>query len=67
VDRRHLHAGRLSESAEAAGGGVPVHPGAAAIEQDRSAGAVSDGPVEGAADGRRERDEDGPAAFAGDT
>jgi hypothetical protein len=45
---------------------VPVHAGAAAVVQDRSAGAVADGGIEGAADGRRERDEDGLAAFAGD-
>jgi hypothetical protein len=45
---------------------MPVHPGAAPVEQDGSASAVADGPVEGAADGRREWDEHGLAAFAGD-
>ena len=29
---------------------VPVHPGAAAVEQDRAGRAVADGVVEGAAD-----------------
>jgi hypothetical protein len=32
-----LDAGGLGEVPQAAGGGVPVHPGAAAVEQDRPA------------------------------
>ena len=49
---------------EPAGGGVPVHPGAAAVEQDRPVGAVADGAVDGPADRRRQRDEDDLAALA---
>jgi hypothetical protein len=43
---------------------VPARPGAAAVEQDRSAGAVCDCPVDGAADGWRQRDQDDLGAFA---
>jgi 5,10-methylenetetrahydrofolate reductase len=32
-----LDAGRLGEVAQAAGGRVPVHPGAACVQQDRQA------------------------------
>ena len=42
-----LDTGGLGELMQAAGGRVPVHPGAAAVEQDRSAGAVPDCPVDG--------------------
>ena len=45
---------------------MPVHPGAAAVEQDRAGGPVGDGGVEAAADRGRKGDEDGLAAFAGD-
>jgi hypothetical protein len=47
-----------------AGGRVPVHPLAAAVQQDRALRAVADGLVEGAADGGRARDEDGLVALA---
>ena len=43
---------------------MPVHPDTAAAEQDRSAGPGADFPVDGAADGGRQRDEDDFAAFA---
>ena len=46
------------------GGGWPVHPGAAAVEQDRPAGAVGDRPVDGAADGWRQRYPDDLCALA---
>jgi hypothetical protein len=46
------HARVLGEVAQAAGGGVPVHPGAAAVEQDRPAGPVCGGAVDGLADCR---------------
>jgi hypothetical protein len=36
-----LDAGGLSELVQAAGGHVPVHPGSAAVGQDRPAGAVA--------------------------
>ena len=49
-----------------AGGGVPVHPGAAAVAQDRAGVAVADGAVDGAGDGWWQRDEDDLAAFAED-
>jgi len=45
---------------------MPVHPGAAAPEQDRTGDPVANGPIEGAADRRRQRDQDRLAAFAGD-
>jgi hypothetical protein len=51
---------------ESPGGGVPLHPGAAPVAQDRAALAVADGVVEGAADGGWQRDENGLAAFADD-
>ena len=56
----------LGEAAQAAGGAVPVHPGAAAGEQDRARGAVADGAVDGAADGWWQRDQDDLVAFAVD-
>jgi hypothetical protein len=37
-----LDAGTCGEPSQAAGGGVPVHPGAAAAEQNRAARSVSD-------------------------
>jgi hypothetical protein len=36
---------------------VPVHPSALSVEQDGSGWAVGDRPVDGAADGGRERDQ----------
>jgi hypothetical protein len=48
----------------AAGGGVPVHPGVAAVAQDRSAGAVGEGAVDGPAGRGRQRDQHDLAAFA---
>jgi hypothetical protein len=45
------HASGLSQVPQAAGGGVAVHPGAAAVEQDRAAGAGADGAVDGPPDG----------------
>ena len=46
------YASVLGEVAQAAGGGVPVHPGAAAAEQDQAPGPVRYGMVDGPADGR---------------
>jgi PhnB protein len=60
-----LDAGGFGEVPQAAGGRVPVHPGAAAVEQDRPAHPAADCP----ADGGRKRDQDdfGPfAAYAQD-
>jgi hypothetical protein len=43
---------------------MPVHPGAAAVEQDRPAGPVGDGAVDGPADRRGQRDQDDLGALA---
>jgi hypothetical protein len=59
-----LDAGGSGESPQAAGGRVPVHPGAATVQQDRPARAVSDRPVDGPADRWRERDQDDLGALA---
>jgi hypothetical protein len=47
------HARSVSQAPEPAGGGVAVHPVAAAVEQDWTAGAVADCPVKGPAYGWR--------------
>jgi hypothetical protein len=47
-----------------AGGRVPIHPGAAAVEQDRAARPRAGCPVDGAADGWRQRDQDDLGALA---
>ena len=59
-----LDAGGFGESPQTAGGRVPVHPPAAAVEQDRSARAVRDRTVDGPADRWRQRDQDDLGAFA---
>ena len=53
-----------AKPSQAAGGGVAVHPGAAAVEQDRPAGAGADRAVDGPADRWRQRDEDDLGALA---
>jgi hypothetical protein len=53
-----LDASGLGEVLQAAGGRVPVHPGAAAVGQDRPARAASDRPVDGPADCWRQRHQD---------
>ena len=53
----------LGEPPQAAGRRVPVHPGAAAVEQDRPAGPAGDRLVDGPADGWRQRDQDDLGAF----
>lgn len=58
-----LDAGGCGEPAQAAGGRVPVHPGASAVEQDRPMSAVGDGPVNGPADCWRQRNQDDFGAF----
>jgi hypothetical protein len=50
-----LDAGGLGEVAQAAGGRVPVHPGAAGIQQDRPADPGTYCPVDGPADRWRQR------------
>ena len=59
-----LDAGSCGEPAQAAGGRVPVHPGAAAVEQYRPVSAVGYRPVDGPADGWRQRDQDDLGALA---
>jgi hypothetical protein len=54
----------LGEVAQATGGGMAVHPCAAAVEQDRAVGPVRGGAVDGAADRRWLRDQDDFGAFA---
>jgi hypothetical protein len=53
-----------SEQPQAPGGRVAVNPGAAAVEQDRAAGAGSYCLVDGAPDGGRQRDQDDLGALA---
>ena len=59
-----LDASGLGEVLQPAGGRGPVHPGAAAVEQDRPAGAVCGRPVDGPADCWRQRDQDHLGALA---
>jgi len=64
VSRDCLDASRPGEPAQAPGGRMTVHPGAAAVQQDRSAGAGAYCLVDGAPDGWRQRDQDDLGAFA---
>jgi hypothetical protein len=59
-----LDAGGFGEVPQAAGGCVPVHPGAAAVEQDRPADPGGYCPVDGPADRGRQRDQDDLGALA---
>jgi hypothetical protein len=56
--------GCSGEPPEPPGGGVPVHPRAAAVEQHRPRVAAADGAVDGSGDRRGQRDQDDLAAFA---
>src|SRR5437764_522551 len=58
------HPSGLGELAQAAGGGVAVHPDAAAVEQDRPVGADADGSIEGPLYGWWQGNEDDLGAFA---
>jgi hypothetical protein len=58
------YASMLGEIPQAAGDGVPVHPGTAVVEQNRPACPVSYSPVDGPADRGRQRDKDNLAALA---
>ena len=53
VSPGYLDAGSLGELIQAAGDWVPVHPGTAAVEQDRSARAVSSCRVDAGGSGTR--------------
>jgi hypothetical protein len=54
------------QAPEPAGGGVAVHPGAAAVQQDRAAGPGSGCLVNGACHGWWQRDQDNLGAFPAD-
>ncbi|MGH3258323.1 MAG: hypothetical protein ACRDOU_23520 [Streptosporangiaceae bacterium] len=54
----------FGELAQAAGGCMPVHPGTAAVEQDRPAVPVACCPVDSAPDGWRQRDQGDLGALA---
>jgi len=58
-----LDAGDCGVPAQAAGGGVPVHLGASAVEQYRPVGAVCGCPVDGPADCWWQRYQDDFGAF----
>jgi hypothetical protein len=60
------HPGGFGEPPQAAGCGVAVHPGAAAVAQDGSVSAVADRPVDGPPNSWRQRDQDDLGAFAAD-
>jgi len=59
-----LDAGGFGQPVQAPGGGVPVHPGAAAVEQDRPADPGGYGPVDGPDDRGRQRDQEDLGALA---
>ena len=59
-----LDARGFGEVPQAAGGCVPVHPGDAAVEQDRPADPGGYCPVDGPADRGRQRDQDDLGALA---
>jgi hypothetical protein len=59
-----LDAGGFGKPVQAAGGRVPVHPGAAGVQQDRPADPGSYRPVDGPADRGRQRDQDDLGALA---
>jgi hypothetical protein len=63
VRPRDRHAPSLCQAAQAAGG-VAIHPGAAAVEQDRPAGSGTGRLVDGPPHGWWERDENHLGAFA---
>src|SRR5262245_65767219 len=46
-----VHSAGVRKVPRTAGGGVPVHPGPAGVEQDRPRGPAADGAVDGTADG----------------
>jgi len=58
------HTVSLSQVPQAAGGGVAVHPGAAAIQQDRPAATGRDRAVDRPPDRWRQRDQDDLGPFA---
>nr|WP_231929695.1 hypothetical protein [Micromonospora inositola] len=61
---RHPEPCGLGQVLEPAGRGVPVHPHAEGVAQDRPAGAVVDGPVDGSGHRGWQRDEHDLATLA---
>jgi hypothetical protein len=59
-----LYAGSSGEPSQTPGGRMAVHPGAAAVEQDRPAKAGACRPVDGAPDGWRQGHQDDLGALA---
>jgi len=59
-----LDAGGFGEVAQASGGRVPVHPGAAGVQQDRPAVPEFSRPVDGPANCGRQWDQDDLGALA---
>jgi hypothetical protein len=64
VGAGNAHAPGLREVPKAAGGGVPVHPPAVRVEQDRPCRPAADGAIDRAADRGRQRDKDHLGSFA---
>ena len=60
----HLDAGHVGETVQAPCGRMPVHPSAAAVEQDRPANTRPDCPVNGPPNCWRQRDQDHLGALA---
>ena len=60
----NAHASSAGQVPQPAGCGVAVHPGAAAVEQDRPAGAGADRAIDSAPDRRWQRDQHDLGAFA---
>ncbi len=50
----YRHGAKLGQMTKTTGGGMPVHPGLAGVEQDRPRGPAADSAVDGTADGRRQ-------------
>jgi len=65
--RASLTPGCSGEPAQPAGGAVPVHPGPSGGQQDGSGRPFVDGPLDGSADRRGERDEGDLVALATNT
>jgi hypothetical protein len=60
----HLYPGGFGELAQASRGGVAVHPGAAAVEQDRPVGTRADRLVDGPAGSGGQRNQDDLGSLA---
>jgi hypothetical protein len=63
----YRHPASFGEPPQSAGGGVSVHPGAAAVEQDRPADSGAYGLIDSPADSRWQRDQDNLGALTAHT